>query len=162
MALSLFPPRMNEAAERVVATATLLRSIRDSAGDMPWAWLQDLQNQLELVEIAAGRALAEGQKSPASATTYMVNMGGPATLAIFQQRLGEAKSAGVAWGSMLETWLKSKPASLVQTVERVGRGGGQDTARLVGVTMIPATAANEIRNSAELATLITAFEAVGG
>jgi hypothetical protein len=159
MALSQFPAKMNAAVPTVLAAGTTLRYLRDTSGDLTWRSLNEVQQALDAAGNACFAALVEGQKAPASATDYLVGLGGPATLQDMAIGIQAAKDAATAWNIMLTDWLATLPPSALITT--VVRKTGVASMHFENAHFIPADLALPLRNAPELAALIAAFENVG-
>lgn len=158
MALSMFPGEMIGAARAVIIAADAARAFRDGIGDADWSELDAIQNGLRGAKIGCLRAIAEAQKAPAAAETYMASMGGPVTLAAFIAAMTDIEVKAAAWNGALATWLGA-----ISATELVSLDVDQASAtRFINrrLPILGSTVAS-LRASSELDALILALEAVG-
>lgn len=160
MGLSRFSSVMTRAVEAVLATAAALRYVRDTQGDLPWWALDRVQDGLAEAKVSCIEALVEGQRQPASSETFMASLGGPATLGDFQSKIAACEAAAAAWNASLGQLLASLTATEVIALVRRGQGN-MGTSHIERVSYLAQDRADTLRQSAQLAALIAAFEAVG-
>ncbi len=160
MGLSRFPAVMDAAVEAVLQTAEAMRYVRDARGDLLWASLDAVQDGLRRSKVTTYATFAEAAKQPQSAEAHMASLGGPSTIAAYQAKAVVVEAAAAAWNAWLAGYLATLPTgSLVGMVIR--SQDGIDTKHIEWATFIPGDLAAPLRASAQLAALITAFEAVG-
>ena len=158
--LSQFPTAMPAAVTAVLRAAAALRYLRDTAGDMTFRSLDEAQDGLREAKATTFVALAEGGKAPAAAEAFMAGLGGPATLADYTAAAADIEAKAAAWNALLASTLAGLPVEAVIGLVTITTGG-IDTKHIERRHFIPAELAAPLRASAELAALITAFEAVG-
>lgn len=159
MALSRFPAMMDANVSAVLRTATALRFIRDSTGDLAFRHLDAVQSGLEQSKVTFGMAFAEAQKAPEAATAFMASIGGPASLQDYGAGAIALEAAAGDWNGRLSAALASIPAAdLITTVLRAET----QTRHIEHAAFISAVIADPLRQSPELAALIAAFESLGG
>ena len=166
MALSTFPNDMNAAAATVLNVAARFRAIRDGSGDLSWSDLEAAQNGLrraKLANIAVITHLATLAQTNsdrlAVAENYMASLGGPATLSAFEGALMVVEQAASAWNDALPAFLATLGSRAFVATQDAGQP--TETRHIAWSPVIPETEASALRQSAELAALITAFGAVG-
>lgn len=160
MGLSRFPSVMQTAVEAILQTADALRFVRDTQGDLPWVYLDAVQNGLRASKVGTYAVLAEAAKQPQSAEAYMASLGGPETLAEFQAKAVQVEIAAAAWNAFLAGFIETLPHSaliaiVVQSYDDIR------TKHIEHPGYIPAAEAVAVRTSSTLTDLIAAFEAVG-
>lgn len=160
MTLSRFSSVMPRAVEAVLTTATALRHVRDTQGDLPWWALDRVQDGLAQSKASCVEALIEGQRQPATSEAFMASLGGPPTLADFQAKIAACEVAAVAWNKALAVLLASLDATEVIALVRRGEGS-MGSSHIERVAFLAQSRADVLRQSDEMAALIAAFEAVG-
>jgi len=160
MALSKFPAAANDVIDNLVTTADLLRTIRDGSGSIPIQNFDTLQRYFIVLDVNFEKAKTEAVKQQTAAETYISNMGGPATLAAFQQAYNAIDSDITAWNNFFSAELATANATDYVSLQTLSFGGGSGP-MIVRGSVIPSTQSANIRASSELANLISSFEALG-
>lgn len=160
MGLSRFPTVMQGAVDSILQTADALRYVRDAQGDLPWHYLDSIQNGLRASKVATYATFAEAAKQPQAAESYMASMGGPKTIADYQAKAYGVEVAAAAWNRMLAEFVAALPHSALISVV-VQSYDGIETKHLERPGFIATAEAAPLRASPELAALVAAFEAVG-
>lgn len=161
MALTRFPTLMNEAADAVLDVLTLARHIRDTSGDLPIRFVDQLRDALAGAKIKNVAAIAEGMKAAPAAEAYMVSIGGPASLALYGAALASVETAAAAWHTVSEAWYSSLPFSAFMAFVTDTPVPGVRVRRLVGTGVVDEATAAPLRAAPELAALIAALEEAG-
>jgi len=161
MALSRFPKAMDDAANAVIKLTEAAKFVRDTSGDLSFRDLDRLQDSLRAAKIASFTVMAEGQKAPANAETFMASMGGPTTLQDFGAAMADIETKASAWNNVLSSWIAGLSAANFVEVSTVSREG-VDTRHILRTDMCDGPTAAPLRSSAALNDLIAALEAVGG
>lgn len=160
MALSRFPAVMDAAIYAVLQTAEAMRYVRDARGDLMWSSLDAVQDGLRRAKVTTYATFAEAAKQPAAAEAHMASLGGPATIAAYQAKAVAVETEAAAWNAWLAGYLATLPTgSLIGMV--TNGADGIETRHIEWAAFIPGDLAAPLRASAQLAALITAFEAVG-
>ena len=158
MALSRFPKSMADNVDAVLGVAGVIRHVISSSGDLSFRNLDQLQSGLEVAKTTFIQALTEGQKAPAAAESFMASVNGPASLAEYQEKAIAIETAASAWNAVLsETLNRMSTTDLIALVTRPD----SQTRHIERASFIPATIADPLRKSVELAALLTAFESAG-
>lgn len=160
MPLSQFPTTMPAAVAAVLAVADALRHIRDASGDLTMHAINAAQDGLRQAKATTMGALSEGAKAPDAAEAFMAGLGGPATLAEYHAAAQDIEVKAAAWNARVAACLRSLPVESVIGMVVLDRDGIV-TRHIEHKSFIPAEHADPLRQSAELAALIGAFEAVG-
>lgn len=160
MSLSRFPTLMPQAVDTCITAGNVLRLIRDGSGDLTYRMIAEMHTALAAAKIATSGALQEGAKQPVSAESFMAGLGGPQTLTDFQTAAVDIEVKAAAMNSRLAAMIATIPnADLIEVVTI-----GQAPLNYKEVQFkhyVPAAYADPFRASAELDTLVKAFEAVG-
>lgn len=160
MALSQFPSVMPAAVSAVLRAASALRYVRDTSGDLPFRSLNDVQDALREAKTTTFAALSEGAKAPIAAEAFMAGLGGPSSLADYQASAMNIEAKASAWNALMASTIHSLPVDAVIGMVTLAMDG-IETKHIEYRSFIPATYAEPIRSSQQLADLIAAFEAVG-
>ena len=160
MPLSQFPAAMNAAVPAILAASESLRYIRDTTGDLTWRSINAMQSDFRTAKTACLLAIAEANKSPASAQNYLANMGGPATLVLFNDGLSNIQQASNALFQAFGVWLDGLPNAEIRSVVNV-TVNGVTTPQVVDAAFVSAASAAPLRTAPQLAALIVAFEGIG-
>lgn len=161
MGLSRFPAVMDAAVEAVLTTTEALRYVRDARGDLLWPSLDAVQDGLRRAKLTTYATFAEAAKQPAAAEAHMASLGGPATIAAYKAKAVAVEMAAAAWNAWLSGYLATLPTGVLIGLA-VNSADGIETKHIEWASFIPGDLAAPLRASAQLAALITAFEAVGG
>lgn len=158
--LSRFPNVMQSAVEAVLQTADALRHVKNSSGDLTWYALESIQNGLRQSKVTTYATFEEAAKQPANAEAYMAAMGGPQTLADYQEKAMKIEIAAAAWNSYLSRWLEGIPHEMLIGMITIN-ANGISTRHIERPAFIGEVYAQQLRASPELGALVSAFEAVG-
>ena len=160
MGLSRFPAVMDAAVEAVLKTADAMRHVRDARGDLLWSALDAMQDGLRQSKATTYATFVDATKQPESAEAHLKSLGGPATLADYQDKAVAVELAAASWNHWLQSYLGTLPATtLIGLVVR--SDNGVETKHIERGYFIPAELAAPLRACPQLAALINAFEAVG-
>ncbi|MBL4929342.1 hypothetical protein [Fuscibacter oryzae] len=151
---------MQQAVDAILQTAESLRFVRDTQGDLPWMYLDAVQNGLRASKVATYAVFAEAPKQLAFAEQHMASIGGPASIAEYQAKAVQVEIAASAWNAFLTGFVEGLPhtaliAIVVQSYDNI------QTKHIERPGFIAAAEAAALRAAPELAALIAAFEAVG-
>lgn len=157
--LSRFPKVMSDNVDAVIRCADQARHIANATGDLPFRDLEMLQMLLENAKMTFLTAMSEGMKSPQAAEAFMISVNGPATLSAYQNTAVSIETAAAGWNAKLAQTLAELPNSVLISV--IVRPDSQ-TKHIERPSFIPAIYADQLRQSAELGSLVAAFDAAGG
>lgn len=160
MGLSQFPAAMDRLIGAVRATRTALQDVRDATGALSFRDLGRVQAGLRASKIAGIAVVTEGAASPAAAEAHMASLGGPATMAEFQATMADVEAKAATWNVALEAALAGLSNAELITLAFDTRNG-VSTRAIEFKQEIPALKAAPLRQSAEIADLLDAFDAAG-
>lgn len=161
MPLSTFPTDMSAAASSVIQAADFLRRLRDGAGVLNWGDITNCQRLLHRAKTTSVAAMTEGYKAREAAEAYMRSINGPETLETFGSQLMAVEAAAAGWSQLLRDTVTALPGSAFMEIGSVDTGLPTETAMPFRNDSLPAATAISLRQSAELAALIAAFESAG-
>lgn len=151
---------MPDAVDALISLADALRLVQTSTGDLTFALLDVVQNQLSLAKHAVVAALAEGAKDEASAEMQLAELGGPVTLALLSSKAATMNQKANAWNDFLEAGLAALPNStLVRLVTRTE--SGVSTKHIEWGQFLTSGQAATVRGSTQLSEFIAALEDIG-
>ena len=160
MVLSKFSSVMPLAVEASIDCANALRHVRDTSGDLTFRALHNVQSGLAKAKTTTSEALTEGAKQPAYAESFMLSLGGPATLSDYYLAAQDTEVKAAAWNAELTELLTSLTAAELIGLQVSGTAPLQYK-MIEHSSFIPAAKADPFRSNQALADLITSFEAVG-
>lgn len=160
MGLSQFPAAMGRLASAVISTAEAIREIQSSVGPVPIGLLDRLQSGLRGAKAASYETMAEYAKQPTAAGKMMADVGGPATLADFQDKIGALEVKASAWNTALSGYLSQLTGADLLALEIVD-ADGVSTKHIKRRNTASVAVSDAIRADPALADLLVAFEEAG-
>ena len=162
MALSRFPGVMQSAVDAVLNITEKIRFVKNSSGDLLWQSLDDIQDGLRRAKETTFATFIEAEKQPEWSEEYMAKVGGPVSIAEYKQLAVQVETAAYFWNLYLtNVFLPSLPQeNLIGMV--TNNYNGVSTRHIERPFFIPGSLASPLRQSKELADLLSAFESVGG
>ena len=161
MTLSTFTQTIVAAIQSSKAAAAQARLIQSSAGDLPLAQIRSLFTAIETAEAAWRIAKADAANAKSNAlNSYIASIGGTNVNHLLSD-LNAVTAAKNALGDGFETFMQGLSADVFVSVPTLTDGVGNQYRELQLGGFISDPQAQQLRDSAALANLVSAYDVLG-
>lgn len=162
MAFTSYTLSIAEAVRLTKIAAQNTRAVQTAKGDLTFRAIASIFDSLERAQ-AGWRAAVEDVQAAAdmaAVNAYLASIGGP-TAGVLQSRLADIEAAKVGFGNALRTFLHNQSASLLVDVVSETDLNGNTIRSLRFGSHVSDPQAQTMRDSAAIANLVAAFDALG-